>query len=249
MTRFMTSRCVPIAVTLAAALIGYAFSTAEGQSRQRGKRSTNTKAIDVRASKMEHSFIREAADLAKEYSDAGDLEKSKKLLEAILKLDDSLVVVKDKIKEIDEQILSSNGADIEIDTGRGWVPVAQVFKGRKFRIEASGQFKATLNMNLDVKGLSADLKSGGIASGIPLGELIGVIVPVPTATRTPPKKNRKGEKEKARKPFRVGEGLEMNAGDNGQLLLKVNLPAGAKCTGKIKLHISGYVRTAKKSSR
>ena len=192
---------------------------------------------------MERGFIREAAELAKEYSDAGNLEKSKQLLEAILKLDDSLDVFKDRIKELDEQIMTSNSADLEIDTSKGWTPVALVAKGRKFRIEADGQYKTTMSMNLDVNGLTADLQAGGIAGGIPLGELMGMVLPAASAPQ--PQRGKKKPQDKKPKPFRIGKGREISPGENGQLLLKVNLPATAKCTGKIKVHVSGYIRTPK----
>lgn len=48
--------------------------------------------------------------------------------------------------------------------------------------------------------------------------------------------------EKVGEPFEVGSSKEFKPSEDGILLLNVNLPAGHKSTGKLKLHISGHFR-------
>ena len=47
---------------------------------------------------------------------------------------------------------------------------------------------------------------------------------------------------KAGKPFLIGESLDFNPKESGVLLLRVNAPPGNKCSGKLKVAISGSVQ-------
>ena len=62
-------------------------------------------------------------------------------------------------------------------------------------------------------------------AGIPTGALMGLIA----------------AKGNTGKPFLVGNGLELTPKTDGFLFLNVNVPPGAKCSGKIRVRIPGYV--------
>ena len=123
---FSRPRCVLLLMTCAVGASLVAFNATMAQSsRSRSKskssnRKGGVKAIDAKAAKIEQLFITEAFNLSKEYADAGQLEQSRKLLEAIIKLDSSLEPVKQRLKQLNEAIMTSNSADLTIDVGQGW---------------------------------------------------------------------------------------------------------------------------------
>ena len=49
-------------------------------------------------------------------------------------------------------------------------------------------------------------------------------------------------KPKMSKPFLIGEKAEFTPQADGVLMIGLNLPAGHKSTGKLKVRISGYIR-------
>lgn len=242
---FCRPRCFVLLMTCVVGISLAAFNGTMAQSsRSRAKsksksssRKGGVKAIDAKAEKIEQQFITEAYNLSKEYADAGQLESSKKLLEAIIKLDGSLDPVKQRLKELNEAIMTSNSADLKIDISQGWTrPIANVFKGRKVRIQASGTYKVTANLTLDVNGIpKAEGKAEGrigVNAGMPIGALMGPIVK---------------EDGKPGKLFVIKDGIEINPKEDGQLSVRVNMPSEFKCTGQVELQLSGYVVTSKKS--
>ena len=76
--------------------------------KSRGKptrKSASTKSIDVKVQRFQESFVREAAGLANQYEEAGNLVKTRRMLELILKLSPEVKGVRAKIKQIDEEML------------------------------------------------------------------------------------------------------------------------------------------------
>lgn len=219
-----------VLVALFGLLIPIGVSNAQS-SRSKSKSSSRrggVKAIDVKAERVEQGFIREAFNLSKEYADAGQLEKSKKLLEAILKLDNSLEPVKEQIKKLDEEMMTSNAVDLKIKASSTWIgPVARVFKGKKFRMQTEGTFKLTGSITLDADGLSNE-GPGAMITGQPAGALIGMIVK---------------EDGKPGKPFAIKSAKEINPRDDGALMIRINVPGEMKCDGQFEVHLSGYVVT------
>jgi hypothetical protein len=202
-----------------------------GRSKSKAvSRRGGVKAIDIKAERVEQQFIREAFNLAKEYSDAGQLERSKKLLEAIIKLDGSLESVKNRIKQIDEEIMTSNSVDLKVDISQGWTrPIAKVFKGRKFRIQAAGSYMLSASLTLDANGLPKNTPTS-ITPSIPVGALMGMLIK---------------DDGKKTKPFPITQSAEINPKEDAQLVVRVNVPGEIKCTGQLELHLSGYVATDK----
>jgi len=70
-----------------------------------------------------------------------------------------------------------------------------------------------------------------MAAGVPGGALMGMIVG----------KDQAG-KSKPGKPFKIGSGSVFTPKHDGLLFLRVNLPPGHKCKGKISVTMSGYIR-------
>lgn len=195
----------------------------------RGNAPTNpvvTRAIDAKAQKLEESFIRDAATLAQEYAEAGDLEKSRELLKSILKINPKLPQVEERIKLLEEGMLQQNGIEYELDTGRGWsAAIAQVTAGKKIRVQVTGTYELSLDAKLDSKGFATGDAPTELAGHIPLGALMGMIVV-------------KGKPERA---FPIEDGLEFVPKNSGLLAVRVNVPPTARCSGKLKLELAGGV--------
>lgn len=189
--------------------------------------SANVRSIDIKTQRLEESFVREAAQLAKEYADAGQLEKSRDVLQTILNVDPSLKGVREKIKEIDNSILEANSYQFELDTSRGWGrPAGQVVKGKKFRIKASGSYQFVVNRTVDVNGFPTEGDPTAIMpKDIPCGALMGMVV----------------APGKAGKPFLVQQGCEHTPKEDGHLFLRVNDPPGAESTGTLMIELSGAI--------
>lgn len=204
------------------------FLAARQSSGKRDDRKGNVKAIDVRAQKSQETYIRDALELSKSYEDAGQLEKSKAMLESVLKLNNRVPGLKAKIKELNEGILNSNPADFELDTSLGWgEPRALVYKGRSFRVQAAGTYSFVVNQTLDPEGFPNEDPTKDMTSGVRCGALMGIII----------------TNGKPGKPFPIGQENEVTPKDDGLLFLRINAPAGHKCIGKLKVQLSGYVRT------
>jgi len=204
--------------------------------KPRGKttrKSASTKSIDVKVQRFQESFVREAAGLANQYEEAGNLVKTRRMLELILKLSPEVKGVRAKIKQIDEEMLSANELTVDVDTARGWgQPVAAVFKGQPFRIQAVGDYRFVTSLPVGPAGFSVADTSRDMAEGIRCGALVGVIVPAPEG----------GKKPKPGKPFLVGTGGTITPRESGLLFLKINAPAGHKSNGRLKVRMTGTVR-------
>ncbi|QDT44556.1 hypothetical protein Pan241w_46680 [Gimesia alba] len=198
---------------------------------QTSGKKVNTKQLNIQADKLRDSFIRQSADIAKKYSDAGDYEKSREMLESILSIKKDVPGVKAMIKQLNEKLMTSNSADFEIDASRNWsTPAGFVAKGKMVRIQSTGAYDFVTDIKTSVKGLPDSTPMKELAAGIPAGALMGIVI-----------SQEKG-KRKLGKPFTIGEKAEYVPKDDGILMIGLNLPAGHRSTGKIKVRISGYIR-------
>jgi len=213
-----------------------AKSSKSGKSGKSGKstrKGASTKSIDVKVQRFQESFVRDAATLAKQYEEAGNLVKTRQMLELILKLSPEVKGVRAKIKRLDEEMLSANELESDVDTSQGWgQPVAAVFKGQAFRIQSAGDYRFVTSLSIGPTGFSVADTARDMAAGIRCGALIGVIVPAPDG----------GKKLKPGKPFLVGNGGTITPRETGLLFLKVNAPAGHKSIGRLKVRMTGNVR-------
>ena len=65
---------------------------------------------------------------------------------------------------------------------------------------------------------------------------MGVILPSPEATAAQPPANQQPQQPR---PFAVGAAYDRPAERDGILYLKVNVPPGSKCTGRLQARITG----------
>lgn len=231
MRKHLILGAVGLAVTVLGTLPfrhGAAWNVQAQTSKSTKRGGANIKVLDARAQKAQEAFIRESVDLARSYEDAGQLTKAKSLLEDVAKLNGKLPGLKDKIRELNEAILSSNEVDLTLDTSRqGWgEPRALVFKGRTFRIQAQGAYEFVANLTVDPEGFPHKDVLREMADGVPCGALMGLIV----------------ANGKPGKPFLVGSSTEQTPNEDGVLFLRVNAPPGHRSTGELQVRISGFAR-------
>ncbi|MCA9015445.1 MAG: hypothetical protein KDA77_08965, partial [Planctomycetaceae bacterium] len=160
-----------------------------------------------------------------------DYEKSREMLESILSIKQDVPGVKEMIKQLNEKLMTSNSSDFEIDASRNWgTPAGFVAKGKSVRIQSTGTYDLITDIKAGVDGLPDTTPMKDLASGIPVGAVMGVVV-----------SQEKG-KPKMGKPFVIGEKAEYVPKEDGVLMIGLNLPAGHRSTGKIKVRISGFIR-------
>ncbi len=123
---------------------------------QTSGKKVNVKQLNVQADKLRDMFIRQSADIARKYSDAGDYEKSREMLESILTIKKDVPGVKAMIKQLNEKLLTSNSNDFEIDASRNWSsPAGYVAKGKTVRIQATGTYDFITDTKVGVDGFAA----------------------------------------------------------------------------------------------
>lgn len=144
-----------------------------------------------------------------------------------------------KLKLLDEESLTSNETDVEVNATHGWEPVGlMATEGRPIRFKAEGNYKFSISGTLGPAGIPPGKTPQEMSSDLPVGSLIGIIL----------NSDRGGSDEKDKKkdrPFLIGEGCEYTPTRSGPLLLRINAPPENKNTGKIKVQISGGVSKLK----
>ncbi|ADG69065.1 hypothetical protein Plim_3251 [Planctopirus limnophila DSM 3776] len=202
-------------------------STSKSKTKTKPISPAALKQIDLKADRLKDSITKDAAAVAKEYEEAGFLEKAKNLYEVLLKLDPDQAGLQAKVKELNEQILSSNETEIEFDVSRGWSqPLGAVFKDRPLRIQAVGDYKFSISADVSANGLPTSDNGQELYPGAPAGALIGVVV----------------ADKKPGKPFMIGDNKDFSPNQDGILMVKINAPSSQKCSGKLSLRLSGYIR-------
>jgi hypothetical protein len=211
-------------------LVVLAPASASGQAG--GKKSAAaTRTLDATAQKLEAEFLNGVADLATSYEEAGDKDKAKAMLQAILRLRPDAETVKEKLKELEESVFADQQEMLDLDMSKGWVSTGMVVeKGKKLRLESAGSYKLIVNDSLGPEGYQSD-SDEVFFDGAPMGALIGMVIPPGSvASHT---------KGKGPQPFMVGDKKELGPQVSGLLVLRVNAPPGAKCVGRLKVRLSG----------
>ncbi|MGE5195044.1 MAG: hypothetical protein ACM3U2_21330 [Deltaproteobacteria bacterium] len=194
----------------------------------RGKPVANTKSLDVKADQIQTSFTKEAEELAGQYYDAGHLDKAKSLLQAVLAVNPDAPNIRKKLELVNEGLLNSNDVEVEISPSQLWKPSGAVVlpKGAlRIRAEGTYRFEASAS-GVSAAGFPDKDPSEDMVSSVPCGALMGIII----------------ADGKAGKPFLIGDSVEFTPKESGMLLLRLNTPPGNKCSGKIKVTISGSVQ-------
>lgn len=205
-------------------------TTALGQTASK-KTATASRSLDATAQKLEADFLKALSELAGSYEEAGDTEKAKLMLQAILKLRPDADAVKEKMKQLEESIFSERHETIDMDVSKGWVATGvAVEKGKKIRVEAVGTYKLIVNDELGPDGYqSKEGRAEEMLASAPAGSLIARVVRKP------------GE---ASSPFAVGGKKEFSPPESGVLAVRINAPADAKCVGRIRIRVSGNITEA-----
>jgi len=209
-----------------------------GKGKPKPGSSLEIKKLDAKLEEVRESFLRDTTTLITSYENLGQFERAKLLLEALQKLDPRNEPIKAKLGQLNEKILDSSEIELDVDAGGRWQPVGSVVKDRAFRIRASGDYKLALTQTAGPEGMSADNIAEDVMPGVPLGALMGVIVPPDSLAQLAGGR----QPERPLRPFTVGPQLERNADKDGVLYVRVNVPSVAKCTGKLALRVSGADR-------
>lgn len=221
------SACVLLSATFVARLhpADTPSSKAKGKSKPGG---ASMRALEARVEKLESTMLREIVDVSNSFEEAGQYERAKTLLEVLLKLNPQFPGLKEKVKQLEEKMFDAHEVEFILDTGKGWVPVGgAVTKGQAVRVEVAGEYKFNVSASVTADGFpSADPKTDYI-EGVPCGALIAMVV---------------SKDGKPGKPLALKSKNTWTPQDEGLLMLKVNAPAGHKCTGKLTVKLSGLVR-------
>ncbi|MGB4737334.1 MAG: hypothetical protein WBH50_04050, partial [Fuerstiella sp.] len=188
-------------------------------TRKRGEEVPTEKALAVRLEKAELQLVEEYKQVAEEFYKQGNKEKAMEMLGRLKQLNPKMDGLSDHITSINEELMQENQNEFELDTRKTWEPIGNVMEGRPFRIAAAGDYKLTFSATVGVTGLAPDEESKDYIPGAPLGCLLATVV----------------VDGKPGKPFPINAGLEHTPKKSGQVFLKVNVPEGARCVGKLKI--------------
>jgi hypothetical protein len=188
----------------------------------------NTKGLDVKYEQIQVDFLKQADELATQYVEAGHLEKARTLLKSALALNPQAQTLQKKLDQVEESILNANDFEVEVNPSRSWEPAqAMLFENQVVRFQVEGTYKLDLSMSIASDGLPEKDQNKDLIPGMPFGALLGIIV----------------TNGKPGKPFLIGDGRDFTPKETGLLFFRVNTPAGNKNTGKLKVLISGHVKT------
>jgi hypothetical protein len=209
---------------------------AEPAPKARAPSPAEMRRLDAKLASVSESFLRDTTTLIASYENVGQFERAKLILEVLQKLDPKNEVIREKLMSLNERMMEATQQEVELEANAQWTAVGRVMRGRPIRIQASGEYKITATMETGPAGMSSTNPVSDLVAGVPLGALMGVILPVPekaTDGEQRPAANQQAQ------PFGVGVAYDRPADRDGILYLKVNVPPGAKCTGRLKAQVSG----------
>ena len=232
--------CWPMPIMAMATLMLILVSTdvvaqsSKSKDKDKEKDGANSVQLEVRLSKAEEGLLKEYMDVAKEYLKNGDHEEALTVLKKVQHINPKLDGLKQEMDRINEVLMQDNDFKFELDVSKFWgSPVCEVTEGKAFRLTAAGEYKMNFVTAIPLTGLATKEPATDHVASAPFGALIGVIVT----------DGKPGE------PFVVNESLEHTPKKAGQLHLRVNVPAAARCTGDIKIQMSGAVKALVKKQR
>ena len=231
-------RALAIAICLSGLTTPADAQPASVKSRAKPANPPELKRLDAKVEEVRESFLRDTTKLIKSFEDVGQFERAKVLLEALQKLDPKNEPVKNKLAELNKQILDTSEFEIDIDPGESWQPVGMVAKGKALRILVSGDYKLLTSITATADGAPSDNPAEDLIPHVPFGAVMAVIAN-PGAADGPDGNRQNNQRPR---PFTVGSEYERPAEQDGLLYLKVNVPPGAKCTGSLEAKISGATK-------
>ena len=213
-------------VLLTAVLSSSAFGQSQKDKERARKDGVNSQELATRVSKAEESLLKEYKEVAEEYYKQGDKEQAMTVLQRITAINPQMEDVKKQIETINEELLQENGIKSELDVSKSWVAVCDVIEGKPYRLVVTGEYKMDLTTSVPLTGLSTTDPAKDHIAGAPFGSVIGLVV----------------TDGKPGDPFQINATGEYTPKKSGQLFLRVNVPAIAKCKGELKLQLSGGVK-------
>lgn len=229
--------CLTIVSLSSMGLVGPSAATASqpaARSRQRPANPPELKRLEAKMEEVRETFLRDTNQLIKSFEDAGQYDRAKVLLEALQKLDPQNDVVKTKLTELEERILDASEFEVSLDLGKSWQPIGAVERGKPLRIKVSGDYKLVTSIEAGPDGAPSANPAEDLIPHVPFGAVMGVIAAADAADRQ--------SSDKQPRPFTVGSQFEKPADRDGVLFLKVNVPPGAKCTGRLTALVSGAAK-------
>ena len=204
------------------------------------------KKLDARMEEVQRSFLKDTDSIIKGYEDAGQFDRAKILLEVLLKLDPKNDQIKKKLEQLDNQILDSSEFDMDLDVSKAWQQVGMVAKDRLIQISVEGDYKFVASLPTGPDGFSTKDPANDMV-GAPLGSVVAIIIPPGGSAAAGGGGSGGGGggggNQKQPNAFFIGTEYKQAAQRDGMLLLKVNVPAGSKCTGKLKVKVGGVTRS------
>lgn len=229
--------CLAMVSLSSMGLVGPAAATASQpgtRSRPRPANPPELKRLEAKMEEVRETFLRDTNQLIKSFEDAGQYDRAKVLLEALQKLDPQNDVVKTKLTELNDRILDASEFEVSLDLGKSWQPIGTVERGKPVRIQVSGDYKLVTSIEAGPDGAPSANPAEDLIPHVPFGAVMGVIAAADAADRQ--------ASDKQPRPFTIGSQYEKPADRDGVLFLKVNVPPGAKCTGKLTALVSGAAK-------
>ncbi len=211
--------------------------TSKSKSKPKAISAGEMKKLDVRMEEVQKSFIKDTATLIRDFEDVGQPERAKLFLDVLQKLDPKNESIQKKIDALNDKILNESEFEFELDVSKSWVQIGMVTGGKLARVTAEGDYKFDAAGKLSAEGVPSADPANDMIVGIPMGSLVGVVMPI----NAQPNRNNTQNRPP---PFAVKTEHEWTPKQDGVLLLKVNMPPGTKCTGKLKLKVSGMIRAS-----
>jgi hypothetical protein len=188
------------------------------------------RALDREAERLQQEFVDSLVTLADGYEQAGDIDKAQRTLVRVLELDPKRDTIQQRLDEMKNRVFDRNEVELEIDVARGWTTSGlKLRKGEAVRVVADGSYKLIINTSVGPDGVSTEDLNRDMSSEAKLGQLMGVVFPPPQGRQAP----RPG------KPFAIGSEREFTPDESGMLFLRLNVPAGTKSIGTVKVKVSG----------
>lgn len=196
----------------------------------------NVKQLDRDANQARLEYLQKLDSLAEQYDEAGDTARAKQTLKQILQIAPDVEEIKTRLNELEERVFEQQSLTAEVDISSSWVSTGLlVMKDKPIRIVAEGNYKFIVKTTLGPDGFPTSDLDDELVPGINCGALMGLVV-------TPPKPD-SNEKPKPGTPFLVGSQSEVTPKANGMLYMRVNIPTDTMSKGRLKVTVSGHVRS------
>jgi hypothetical protein len=227
--------CLTIMAALAPVAHAQSSAAKPGGAAKPASKKVNpleVKRLDARLDEVRESFLRDTTNLILSYENLGQYERAKTLLESLQKLDPRNEPIKAKLGELNAKIIDTNEFEVELAPDESWQPIGAVTKDRLLRIRVTGDYNVSISLtSVGPDGLPTANPAEDLVANVPLGAVMGVITPAGSAGGS--------QNDKPPRPFAVGANFDKPADRDGILHLKVNVPPGARCTGSLKVKVSG----------